>query len=188
MVKIGRHSKYEAHPDEWNLKVWLLASQGKTNKQICEELEISTQTLFGWQQKHPGFSSGVISGRLVACGKLEETLFNLAMGREIEESKTIGILKKDDKGNIVYEDDGKGGKKPSIIPHRVERVKKVVLPDRESLLACLRVWKPEQWNKAARLALGGDPDGTPLQITSLSDEELTALVIEQMEKKKGKQD
>jgi hypothetical protein len=174
----GRPNHYEPHADEWNLKAWLLALQGLRNIDICKKLGISTATLFEWQQKYPDFASALKRGRAVACGKLEETLFSLAMGREIEETKTIGILKRDSKGNIIYKDTEK--KVPEVIPHRVERVKKVVLPDLGALLACLRAWKPKEWNLAQRMALCGDADAPPVQVelANLTDEQLLKRVQE----------
>lgn len=159
----GRPGKYEEKANEYNLKAWLLAVEGKRNKELAAGLGISASTLFEWQQKHEDFSSAVKRGRAVACGKLEETLYSLAQGREIEETKIIGQPVKDEKGNIVMENDPiTGQRKPKIRPSRVEKVKKVVLPDREAILACLRAWKPKDWNLPQRHALGGDPEAPPL--------------------------
>ena len=176
-VKLGRHSKYEQKPDEWNLKVWLLAAQGKHNKEICKVLGISIGTLQWWREKHPDFLSGLERGRMVAAGRLEETLYNLAVGGiEAEESRVEGIIKKDSKGNIIYD----GQHRPVTVPHKIIKVKKTALPDRESLLACLRVWKPQDWDKATRLHLGGDEDAPPLQVqlTNLTDDDLMKMVTD----------
>jgi hypothetical protein len=161
---IGRPSKYEEHPEEYNLKAWLLTAEGKHVKELAEGLGISTSTLHEWQQKFPDFARSVRRGRAVACGKLEETLYNLAVGGlPEEESRVEGIIQKDAKGNTIYD----AQNHPVTTPHKIIKTKKTKAPDREALLACLRVWKPEQWDKVTRLAMGGDPNAPsiPLQLT-----------------------
>jgi len=176
-VKVGRHSKYEQKPDEYNLKAWLLAVEGKRNIDIATGLHISTRAIHDWQHKYPEFRSALQRGRAIAAGRLEETLYNLAVGGlPSEESRVEGIIKKDSKGNIVYD----AQNHPVTVPHKIIKVKKTALPDRESLLACLRVWKPQDWDKATRLHLGGDEDAPPLQVqlTNLTDDDLMKMVTD----------
>lgn len=78
--------------------VWLLKSCGVNDTLIAERLGINPSTLYTWLKTHKSFKSNYERGNLLAHAKVQRSLFNRALGYNIEETDTK--VSKDQKGKI----------------------------------------------------------------------------------------
>lgn len=150
--KPGRSTKYD--PNTHPIMAWVLAVLGKTNKQIAEELSISTGTLFAWGKAHPEFLSTVKGGKAIANAKVVEALYGRAVGCKVPEKKIImnpnGTVRK-----VVTE--------------------KEVLPD----VAAIKLWltnrDPDHWKERISSEITG-PGGKPMEVKADLDPETAAIL------------
>jgi hypothetical protein len=76
---LGRQTKYDEtlidldHVEE-------LASEGKIDDEIAEELGICTATYYNWRKKYPDFLEAITKGKSRADDRIEQTLNRLAQG------------------------------------------------------------------------------------------------------------
>ena len=66
-----------------------LCRNGRTNKQVADELGIGTRTFDRWRNKYPEFKMATESGKAVADDQVEASLFKRALGYDYEEIETI---------------------------------------------------------------------------------------------------
>jgi len=133
---------------------WVLAVLGKTNKEIAEELSISTGTLFAWGKAHPEFLSTVKGGKAIANAKVVEALYGRAIGSKVPEKK------------IIMNPDG---------TVRKEVTEKEVLPD----VAAIKLWltnrDPDHWKERISSEITG-PGGKPMEVKADLDPETAAIL------------
>lgn len=86
------------NPNVHDNLVWLLRSCGVSDTLIAERLEINLTTLYRWRTKYESFRLNYEEGYLLANAKVQRSLFNRAVGYNIEEVDTK--IAKDQKGKI----------------------------------------------------------------------------------------
>lgn len=71
------------------LKLEAWARDGLTEADICNNIGISTQTLWDWKKRHPDVLDALKKGKEVADIIVENALYKRAIGYDYEEVKTI---------------------------------------------------------------------------------------------------
>lgn len=66
-----------------------LKQDGKTNKEVADELEISTTTLQNWAKAHPEFNEAIKSGRKIMVAKVHKSLFENCFEHEVKERRIL---------------------------------------------------------------------------------------------------
>ena len=141
-MSVGRKGKYH----DWITKEGLLkiegwARDGLTDKQIAHNIGITEQTLNNWKKRFPSLFEALKKGKEVIDRQVENALLKRALGYEYEEVKQI--VEKDEMGK-----DRK----------RVEKIKKVVLPDTTAQIFWLKNRKPAEWRDKQNLEVEGNLD------------------------------
>ena len=142
MRKGGRKGKYhEWLTEEGLLKIEGWARDGLTDEQIAHNIGIVPSTLYEWKKKYSVISESLKRGKEVIDRQVENALLKRALGYEYEEVKQI--VEKDEMGK-----DRK----------RVEKTKKVVLPDTTAQIFWLKNRKPSEWRDRQNLEVEGNLD------------------------------
>jgi hypothetical protein len=146
--KQTRPTKYD--PEFHPYAAWMLAIRGKTSKEIAAGLRISRATLDTWQNIHEDFLSSLRAGRNVANAKVEQALYQRAIGYDYDETKTV----RDVYGN-----------------ERTEVTKKHVVSD----VGAIKLWlinrEPEDWSDVSKQEHSG-PGGTPIPVAAVDVEKI----------------
>jgi len=121
-AKKGRPTRYRAAFVD--LAFWI-ARAGSTDVEIAEELGISERTLYNWKERHPEFLQAIKRGKELPDARVEQSLYQRALGYDYEESKVVA-----DKDKKVK---------------RVEKTKKFVPPDVTACIFWLKNRMPEKW-------------------------------------------
>lgn len=95
----GRPSKYSQKFDD--IVKDLVANNAGTMLQVAEFFTVHLTTLYDWMDKYPSFAYAVNEGRDIANRKLEEALYECAMGYTETEEKVI-VNPKTGKESIEY--------------------------------------------------------------------------------------
>jgi hypothetical protein len=134
--KGGRPKKYDPKITP-QLAKWMCRS-GLTDEQMSKELGVSVATIHNWKKKYPEFLDSLKEPKDFIDSLVEDSLLKRALGYEYEEIKTIA--KKDKDGEIKTT--------------RIEKTRKMVVPDVTAQLAWLNNRKPEQWRR--KVEQGGE--------------------------------
>ncbi len=145
--------------EEGLLKIEGWARDGLTDEQISHNIGIHPSTLYEWQKKYPDIAESLKRGKEVVDRQVENALLKRALGYEYEEVKQI--VEKDEMGK-----DRK----------RVEKIKKVALPDTTAQIFWLKNRKPEQWRDKHNI----DHSGT-MEVKSDEAEKYEKLIKEDEE-------
>ena len=89
----GRPSKFKP---EFEHQVKTLAELGATDAQIAQCFGVTEQTLNNWKKSHPRFFESLKSAKEIADERVEQSLFNRALGFSHPEEKIFC-----DKGDVV---------------------------------------------------------------------------------------
>lgn len=116
----GRPSKYKPEYAEQAKK---LCQLGATDADLADFFKVNTSTIWRWSCQFEDFCSSLKTGKDVADGLVERSLYQRAMGYEFD---TVKVLQ--------YEG------KPVVIPYREK-----VVPDTTACIFWLKNRKPEQW-------------------------------------------
>lgn len=136
------------------------ARKGKTNYEIAAKFGITRETLKEWRKKYPELSDALSRGRDIAVADLEESMFNLAKGFEIEEKKVIAIPEKDDFGNEI------------LRPIRIEKTKRYIPPREGAAKLLLNAWAPEVYKDSIEHTGKG---GGPIKTEEVSHDKLREI-------------
>lgn len=82
----GRPSDYRVEFCEVGHK---LASQGATDREIAEAIEISEATLYRWKHEHPEFRESLKLGKEAADERVEQSLYRRAVGYSFDAIKIM---------------------------------------------------------------------------------------------------
>lgn len=149
-VKLGRPLKYD--PNFHPIEAERLASEGLINMEIAKGLDISSFTLYAWQNDYEDFSEALKRGKAIADQKVVESLYKRATGFTFTETKHV------DDGNSV----------------RIESVVKCVPPDTTACIYWTKNRMGQEWRDKRVEEVSG-PDGSPIEfVTAMSDEEVIA--------------
>ena len=127
--------------EEGLLKIEGWARDGLTDEQIAHNIGIARGTLYTWKDKYSDIDDALKKGKEVIDRQVENALLKRALGYEYEEVKQI--VEKDEMGK-----DRK----------RVEKIKKVVLPDTTAQIFWLKNRKPSEWRDRQNLEVEGNLD------------------------------
>ena len=117
---MARPTDYRQEYAEQARKLCLL---GFTDKQLAVFFGVNESTINRWKQKYPEFCKSIKSGKVVADAQVVDSLYNRALGMEVEEVEVRG--------------DG---------DNEIKRViKKHILPDTTAQIFWLKNRQPELW-------------------------------------------
>lgn len=157
MARIGKYQEWIT--DDGLLKIEGWARDGLTDKQIAHNVGVTEQTLNVWKKKYPSLSESLKRGKEVIDIQVENALLKRALGYEYEEVKQI----------IEQDSSGKDKKK-------IEKTKKLIVPDVTAQIFWLKNRKPEQWRDRQNI----DHTGT-LEVKSDEAERYEELITEDEE-------
>lgn len=84
MSERGRPTKYK---QEFCAQVEKLCRKGFIDTEIADFFEVDVATLNRWKNKYPDFCASLKSGKRHSDSKVEDALYNRALGYEYEEHK-----------------------------------------------------------------------------------------------------
>ncbi len=122
----GRPSKYDAkyHPQ---LVKWMKRS-GKIDREIAEELEISTSTLYEWANRYEEFSESLRESGNFIDSLVEDSLLKRALGYQVKELERTETEHKDGK-----------------VTERLKRTLKHIEPNPTAMIYWLNNRQPGRW-------------------------------------------
>lgn len=144
----GRPTKYKP---EYAVTAKALAKLGATNQEMAEAFGVSQSTLKLWVVQHEEFSAAIKLGKDVADTRVEDALFNRAMGYSHEETD-IRVVD----GAIMM---------TPVIKHYP--------PDTTAAIFWLKNRKPQEWRDKRETELSGG-----LNVSTMSDSEIERRIAE----------
>ena len=124
---MARPTDYRQEYAEQARKLCLL---GFTDKQLAVFFGVNESTINRWKQKYPEFCKSIKSGKVVADAQVVDSLYNRALGMEVEEVEVRG--------------DG---------DDEIKRViKKYIPPDTTAQIFWLKNRQPELWREKSTVA------------------------------------
>lgn len=132
-MKRGRKEKYK---DSFVERARNCMKEGYTLQQLAKHLKIEYTTLFHYRRKYPEFDEAIEQGREMADEKIEQAVYNRALGMEITEEE----IEMDEEGNVL---------KRTI-------KKKMLAPDGATARWWLHNRKPEVWRDKKEIEVTGD--------------------------------
>lgn len=135
MAKRGRKEKYESHVQPYLDRIPVWRRQGMTEEQIAHKLGIGLSTIQLYKKENIELLDALREGTAELIEKLEETLYNRAIGIDYEETKTYVELTPDSKGKETKE------------KKKIERIKKWLAPDVDALKFALKNLHSGKWKE-----------------------------------------
>lgn len=80
----GRPTKYK---EEYCIQAEKLCKKGFIDVEIADFFEVNVDTIYEWKKKHPKFSDALKDGKRHSDSKVEDSLYNRALGYEFQEVK-----------------------------------------------------------------------------------------------------
>lgn len=144
---MGRPTKYKTEYAEQAKK---LCKLGATNAQLADFFEVTVSTVSLWMVEHQDFSDAVKLPKAEADERVEQSLFQRAMGYEHDE---IDIR---------------------VVDHEIVQtpVRKFYPPDSTAMIFWLKNRKPDQWRETKAVELTGANGGPVVVAASALDERL----------------
>ena len=144
---MGRPTKYKP---EYAAQAAKLCALGATDAQLADFFAVSVSTINLWKVEHAKFSASVKLAKDAADAKVEQSLYQRAMGYEHDETD-IRVVDKE----IV-----------------MTPIRKIYPPDTTAAIFWLKNRKPEQWRETKAVELTGANGGPVLVQASAADERL----------------
>jgi hypothetical protein len=157
MAKRGRPSKYK---DEYAEQVYKLCLLGAVDAEIADFFGIAESNLNQWKKVYPEFQESIKKGKTQADANVADRLYQKAMGYEHDdiELKVITLPGKN-AGSEVQE----------------VKVRKYYPPDTTADIFWMCNRQRSKWQNVNKVEHTGK-DGKPIEINSLTDEELDAKI------------
>ena len=146
-----------------------LAIDGLTNAEIAEKLSIGLTTLKKWINKYPEFATSIKEGKEPADAKVEMALYKKALGFDVTEKRAVVV-----------------GNGPSAKVQYVTETR-YVPPDNTAGIFWLKNRRPDKWRDRAQHEISG-PDGGPIEITRMTDDELEHRAKQILSRRAGNTD
>lgn len=129
--------KYQAWlTPEGLLRIEGWARDGLTDEQIAEKIGINPATLYDWKNKYPEISEALKKGKEVTDRKVENALFERALGGTHEVKKTFKVKR------TFYDKEGRKCEKEEL----KTGIDEVYIPgDTTAQIFWLKNRKPDQW-------------------------------------------
>jgi hypothetical protein len=170
----GRPKTCVYDPDKHPVLAAQAAREGLVNKEIFARLGIGHTTFYIWRREHPEFCEALKEGKEVVDAKVEKALLTRALGYEYDEVEETQDIKQTESGEKVAH------------KRRIVR-KKAVVPDVQAQRLWLLNRRPEQWRDKQEIEHSGK-DGGPLEIYTMSDEEIERRAREILARRDGNTD
>lgn len=145
----GRPPEYKP---EYVEQVTKLCQLGATDMEIADFFGVAWRTVYRWRNKYPEFANGMTTGKDAADERVIRALYQRAVGYEHDAVKIFMPA---------------NAKHPVHAPY-VEHV----APDVAAATLWLKNRRPDEWRDKHTLAVGGDPDGVPIEHGASALEEL----------------
>jgi transcriptional regulator with XRE-family HTH domain len=160
--KTGRPSKFDNYKRKKNL-ISLMYRRGFTDAEVAQALDVTNRTVQNWKKEEPEFFHTIKRDKGVADIRVEEALYERAIGYQHPDTdiKAIG-------GAIVTTD---------IIKHYA--------PDPTSMIFWLKNRMPDKWREKSETKFGIDSETAELILAALPPEYAKA-VKEKLMAMKGK--
>jgi len=151
---MGRPTKYR---DEFAAAAKQLCTQGATNADLADHFQVSVSTIKLWRAQQPKFSAALKVGKAAADRRVEEALFQRAVGYEHDEVDLRVV-----------------GTKLVKTPLR-----KHYPPDTTAAIFWLKNRKPKEWRDRFEHGHGG-PGGGPIPVATMNmtKEEFRAMAAD----------
>lgn len=143
--KPGRPTKYKK---EFCLQAEKLCRKGFIDTEIADFFEVHIDTIYEWKKVHPEFSDALKSGKRHSDAKVEDALYNRALGYEYEEHKV---------------EESEQGIKKTV-------TKKQLAGDTTAQIFWLKNRQPEKWRDKTETAITLSDDFDSLMGDASSDE------------------
>lgn len=151
--KAGRPSGYDP---KFAVQAEKLCALGATDQDIADFFEVSSRTIYRWQNRFPEFCRALKAGKEEADDRVERSLYHKAVGYRFEAVKIFMPA---------------GAAAPVYAPY-VEQV----APDTTAAIFWLKNRRPDRWRDRQQHEHSG-PDGGPIQTEEVSARELVASRI-----------
>ena len=140
--------------DEGLIKIEGWAKDGLTNKQIADNMGITTTTLYRWIKQSDKLNETLKRGKEVVDRQTENALLKRALGYEYEETTTM------------TSHDGK---------ETTKTVKKHIPPDITAIIFWLKNRKPKQWRDVNKIEVD-----KPIQVKQSTQIDLSKLTKDEL--------
>ncbi|QIK58283.1 helix-turn-helix domain-containing protein [Erysipelothrix sp. HDW6A] len=144
------------------LRIQGWARDGLTNEDIAKNIGINPKTLYDWINKWPEIEKALRLGKEPADRKVENALFNKAVGYTYIEEVPIKTKE------VLYNENGKRKSEKETI-HMVE-VTKHVPPETTAAIFWLKNRKPGDWRDKQEVEHSGEVD-TTIKINIVPDDD-----------------
>lgn len=152
--KTGRINKSGAGPPfaykpEFVEQAAKLCALGATDMELADFFGVTWRTIYRWKNSYPKFAAAMQEGKDAADARVQRSLYQRAVGYDHDSVKIFLP---------------RNSRKPVMVPY-VEHVP----PDITAGQYWLNNRRPDQWRNKNTVALGGDPDGTPVEVSGLAE-------------------
>lgn len=137
MAESGYYNK-DVHP----ALVRSFIAAGYSVQRVIAELQISEETFYDWRSQHEEFDEAVLFGQSKAVARVEQAIFNRAMGFEYTETHHEEVSRETEDGTFTETKD--------------KTITKMALPDVGAQRAFLAAYSPKRWGPS--VAFGGMVD------------------------------
>jgi len=170
LQKVGRKEKYNkySHPKI----IQYLASQGKTNEEICDIIGITSRTLYDWYKKYPELSQSRKHGADQIDDKVEESLYKMTQGYDTTETHKEVSIGEDNK--------------PIPGQTKVKEVKKHIAPSFPATSLWLRNRRPDKWRDKTETVHTGAVGSYEVPLTDDDESHIKKQLVHLFPKKKKK--
>ncbi len=145
LVMAGRPTKYKP---EYVAQAKKLCALGATDAELADFFEVAVSTIALWKVEHPEFSDALKLGKDVSDSRVEQKLYQRAMGYECDEVD-IRVVDKE------------------IIQTPIRRI---YPPDTTAAIFWLKNRKPKEWRETKAVELTG-ADGGPVRVIATNLDE-----------------
>lgn len=140
----GRPTEYKRSFAE---QAKIACMKGATDSELAAMFGVDRRTIYRWKLQHEEFCHALIVGKEIADDRVERSLYEKAVGYEIEVEKLFHF-----QGHIT---------RATVVEH--------VQPDKGSIEMWLASRRTDKWRKTERLEHTG-ADGGPIETRSATDE------------------
>lgn len=146
--KTGRRNKDgagqpTAYKPEYAEQAAALCKLGATDMELADFFKVTWRTIYNWKNTNADFNAALKEGKEAADARVTRSLYQRAVGYEHDSVKIFMPASR---------------KQPVIVPF-IEHV----APDVNAATFWLKCRRPDEWREKHTLAIGGDPDGVPIE-------------------------